>query len=331
MAWRHLDAAQQSQPWTITLAPGAQIAGRVTDRQGRPIRNAEVNVSSFAALDSGWHAGFADPATLDLLKSRLAAAGQDRRRRQGHHHGPSARRTSERDCGARRIPRRLPPRGDDSPTAAGYRDALVYARQRNAGVEQGLFHGLCRSARAAVAAAGGPGFCRRHQDADRPREGRGLLALRRAPRGRIDDRRAGTLHFQRGILCRSIAFSRARRKAAGIWGGCCLSTCPRGRGRSRSMSNCRGAGFSRARWSTMPAKGSRGSPPGSTRDWTSTPPPWAGRSRERKDRQRRPLPPGRPARQGLGRNLRPGAQATISPGQATMAQGKEEEMDPESS
>src|SRR5208282_4316404 len=76
IAWHHLDAAKQSNPLTINLALGAQVTGRVTDRQGRPVRNAEVKVNSVNSLASEWYPAFADPETLDLQESRLAPAAK---------------------------------------------------------------------------------------------------------------------------------------------------------------------------------------------------------------------------------------------------------------
>ncbi|MCX7424273.1 MAG: carboxypeptidase regulatory-like domain-containing protein, partial [Planctomycetia bacterium] len=77
MAWRHLDAARQAKPWTITLAPEATITGRVTDRQGKPIPGADVSVFAIDPPGSDWpcHA-YADPDMLDLQRSRLSPAAK---------------------------------------------------------------------------------------------------------------------------------------------------------------------------------------------------------------------------------------------------------------
>ena len=72
MAWRHLDTAQQSKPWTISLTPEAKITGRVTDKQGRPVREAEVKVVSISSLAGESHPRSNDPETLGLAWSRLA-------------------------------------------------------------------------------------------------------------------------------------------------------------------------------------------------------------------------------------------------------------------
>jgi len=72
IAWRHLDAAQQSKPLKIALAPEAKITGQVKDKQGRPIQNAEVRAISISSLTSESHPPFTDPETLDLAFSRLA-------------------------------------------------------------------------------------------------------------------------------------------------------------------------------------------------------------------------------------------------------------------
>jgi beta-lactamase regulating signal transducer with metallopeptidase domain/uncharacterized GH25 family protein len=73
MAWRHLDAAQQSKPFEITLTPEANISGRVTDEQGQPISNADVKVQFITPLDCDWPCfAYADPNVIDLAQSRLA-------------------------------------------------------------------------------------------------------------------------------------------------------------------------------------------------------------------------------------------------------------------
>ena len=73
MAWRHLEATEQSEPLTITLVPEVKITGCVNDQQGRPVRDAEVRVNSISPLGSDYpcHA-YADPEVLDLQRSRLA-------------------------------------------------------------------------------------------------------------------------------------------------------------------------------------------------------------------------------------------------------------------
>jgi beta-lactamase regulating signal transducer with metallopeptidase domain/uncharacterized GH25 family protein len=77
MAWRHLDAAQQSKPFEITLEPATRISGQVTDEQGKPVADADVRVSQITPLDCDHpcHA-YADPTVLDLAWSRLTPAGK---------------------------------------------------------------------------------------------------------------------------------------------------------------------------------------------------------------------------------------------------------------
>ena len=76
IAWRHLDTAKQIKPWTIALTPEAKVTGKITDRQGRPVRNAEVKVDGINSLASEWQTPLSDPETLDLQASRLAPAAK---------------------------------------------------------------------------------------------------------------------------------------------------------------------------------------------------------------------------------------------------------------
>ncbi len=72
IAWRHLDAAQESKPFTFHLTPEARISGQVTDQQGRPVANAEVRIGVIQPLGSDASCGaYADPDVLDLQRSRL--------------------------------------------------------------------------------------------------------------------------------------------------------------------------------------------------------------------------------------------------------------------
>jgi beta-lactamase regulating signal transducer with metallopeptidase domain/protocatechuate 3,4-dioxygenase beta subunit len=72
IAWRHLDAAQQSKPLTINLAPEAKLSGRVIDQHGEPVQNAEVRISGIQPLGSDAHcSAYAAPDVLDLQQSRL--------------------------------------------------------------------------------------------------------------------------------------------------------------------------------------------------------------------------------------------------------------------